>query len=247
MRGLARTGVIDLGQGGVHVLLEHSNRGKRSMGLDLAERRRARGRSTGWPPVSDVFLTNKLPRVRRKLQHRRRRHPRPQPEHRLRARHRLRTARPRRGRAAATTLWVLVALRRRRRSIPPGPRPVHLQPAPGLRRLDRRHDDRRRHLGGPAPPRAHRRGRRGRRLLAGHGMWAIGAGIALAMQTGHAWQQSAAQQSRRSTRSSLLPHQGRALDLSVVPAGLSLLARRLPGARYRRAHRRPAIRRPTKT
>ena len=34
MRGLGRTGVMDLSQG-VHVLNEHSNRGKRSLGLDL--------------------------------------------------------------------------------------------------------------------------------------------------------------------------------------------------------------------
>src|SRR5438309_10775351 len=36
MRGLARTGVVNLGSG-VHVLLEHSNRGKRSLGLDLSK------------------------------------------------------------------------------------------------------------------------------------------------------------------------------------------------------------------
>jgi crotonobetainyl-CoA:carnitine CoA-transferase CaiB-like acyl-CoA transferase len=67
MRGLARTGVIDLGQGGVHVLLEHSNRGKRSIGLDLAT---PEGREVLYrlAAVSDVFLTNKLPRVRSALQ-----------------------------------------------------------------------------------------------------------------------------------------------------------------------------------
>src|SRR6187401_2988966 len=35
MRGLAKSGVVDLGSG-AHVLLEHSNRGKQSLGLDLA-------------------------------------------------------------------------------------------------------------------------------------------------------------------------------------------------------------------
>ena len=35
MRGLASTGVVDLGAGKVHALLEHSNRGKRSLALDL--------------------------------------------------------------------------------------------------------------------------------------------------------------------------------------------------------------------
>ena len=59
MRGLGRTGVVDLSQG-VHVLNEHSNRGKRSLGLDISNPdgldvlyRIARR--------SDVFLTNKLP------------------------------------------------------------------------------------------------------------------------------------------------------------------------------------------
>src|SRR5664279_1755729 len=66
MRTLARTGVIDLGDGGVHVLLEHSNRGKRSIGLDLAT---PEGREVLYrlAAVSDVFLTNKLPRVRTAL------------------------------------------------------------------------------------------------------------------------------------------------------------------------------------
>src|SRR5438093_13360047 len=34
MRGLASSGVVDIG-GDVHALLEHSNRGKQSLGLDL--------------------------------------------------------------------------------------------------------------------------------------------------------------------------------------------------------------------
>jgi crotonobetainyl-CoA:carnitine CoA-transferase CaiB-like acyl-CoA transferase len=65
MRGLASSGTVDFG-GGVHVLLEHSNRGKKSIGLDLASQdgldilyRLAR--------TCDVFLTNKLPGVRAKL------------------------------------------------------------------------------------------------------------------------------------------------------------------------------------
>jgi len=59
MRGLARTGVLDLSQG-VHVLNEHSNRGKRSIGIDLQQ---PRGREVLLALVrtSDVFLTNKLP------------------------------------------------------------------------------------------------------------------------------------------------------------------------------------------
>jgi crotonobetainyl-CoA:carnitine CoA-transferase CaiB-like acyl-CoA transferase len=67
MRGLARTGVIDLGESGVHVLLEHSNRGKRSLALDLSS---SEGLEILYQlaEVSDVFLTNKLPRVRSSLQ-----------------------------------------------------------------------------------------------------------------------------------------------------------------------------------
>ena len=59
MRGLGRTGVVDLSQG-VHVLNEHSNRGKRSLGLDIA---RPEGLEVLYALArrSDVFLTNKLP------------------------------------------------------------------------------------------------------------------------------------------------------------------------------------------
>jgi crotonobetainyl-CoA:carnitine CoA-transferase CaiB-like acyl-CoA transferase len=66
MRGLARTGVIDLGGGDVHPLLEHSNRGKKSIALDLTT---DEGREILYKlaEVSDVFLTNKLPRVRKDL------------------------------------------------------------------------------------------------------------------------------------------------------------------------------------
>jgi crotonobetainyl-CoA:carnitine CoA-transferase CaiB-like acyl-CoA transferase len=65
MRGLASSGVVDLGTS-VHVLLEHSNRGKQSIGLDLAsdEGLDLLYRLAG---TCDVFLTNKLPPVRRKL------------------------------------------------------------------------------------------------------------------------------------------------------------------------------------
>jgi crotonobetainyl-CoA:carnitine CoA-transferase CaiB-like acyl-CoA transferase len=66
MRGLARTGVIDLGTGGVHALMEHANRGKKSIALDLTT---DEGREILYrlAEVSDVFLTNKLPRVRESL------------------------------------------------------------------------------------------------------------------------------------------------------------------------------------
>jgi crotonobetainyl-CoA:carnitine CoA-transferase CaiB-like acyl-CoA transferase len=65
MRGLASSGVVSIG-GGVHVLLEHSNRGKRSLALDLTT---PDGLDILYKLVatSDIFLTNKLPKVRKKL------------------------------------------------------------------------------------------------------------------------------------------------------------------------------------
>jgi crotonobetainyl-CoA:carnitine CoA-transferase CaiB-like acyl-CoA transferase len=65
MRGLASTGLA-LIPNDVHVLLEHSNRGKQSLGLDLtsAEGLEILYRLAG---TADVFLTNKLPSVRSKL------------------------------------------------------------------------------------------------------------------------------------------------------------------------------------
>jgi crotonobetainyl-CoA:carnitine CoA-transferase CaiB-like acyl-CoA transferase len=66
MRGLAASGVVDI-PSDVHALLEHSNRGKRSLGLDLTsvDGLDILHRLTA---TSDVFLTNKLPSVRTKLQ-----------------------------------------------------------------------------------------------------------------------------------------------------------------------------------
>ncbi|HEV7760552.1 MAG TPA: CoA transferase [Acidimicrobiales bacterium] len=65
MRGLASSGLAVMGST-VHVLLEHSNRGKQSLALDLAS---AEGLDIlyGLAATCDVFLTNKLPSVRTKL------------------------------------------------------------------------------------------------------------------------------------------------------------------------------------
>ncbi len=65
MRGLASSGVLKI-PSDVHVLMEHSNRGKRSLGLDLAS---PEGREILYKLAerSDVFLTNKLAGVRTKL------------------------------------------------------------------------------------------------------------------------------------------------------------------------------------
>ncbi len=65
MRGLMSSGLANLGSD-VHVLLEHSNRGKQSIGLDLTAEE---GREILYriAATCDVFLTNKLPSVRAKL------------------------------------------------------------------------------------------------------------------------------------------------------------------------------------
>jgi crotonobetainyl-CoA:carnitine CoA-transferase CaiB-like acyl-CoA transferase len=65
MRGHASTGMTTTA-GDVHALLEHSNRGKRSLGVDLTSRE---GCEILYQlaATSDVFLTNKLAGVRAKL------------------------------------------------------------------------------------------------------------------------------------------------------------------------------------
>src|ERR1700742_4913707 len=65
MRGLASTGVA-LIPNDVHILLEHSNRGKKSLGLDLTSQD---GLDILYKIAAtcDIFLTNKLPSVRKKL------------------------------------------------------------------------------------------------------------------------------------------------------------------------------------
>ena len=66
MRGIMSTGNIGLGGGAWHPLLQHSNRGKRSIGLDLST---PEGVDILYKLAAtcDVFLTNKLPAVRSKL------------------------------------------------------------------------------------------------------------------------------------------------------------------------------------
>jgi crotonobetainyl-CoA:carnitine CoA-transferase CaiB-like acyl-CoA transferase len=65
-RGLQSSGGFEVGRGGVHLFMEHANRGKQSLGLDLS---RPEGREILYELAKqcDVFLTNKLPAVAKKL------------------------------------------------------------------------------------------------------------------------------------------------------------------------------------
>ncbi len=66
MRGLGSVGLAGIGGTGVHVLLEHSNRGKQSIGLDLTD---PAGIDILYQLAArcDVFLTNKMQGVRERL------------------------------------------------------------------------------------------------------------------------------------------------------------------------------------
>ena len=65
-RGLAQLGVVKVGAG-VNPVMEHANRGKRSIGLDVGH---PEGRRVLYElaKTSDVFLTNFLPAARRRLE-----------------------------------------------------------------------------------------------------------------------------------------------------------------------------------
>jgi crotonobetainyl-CoA:carnitine CoA-transferase CaiB-like acyl-CoA transferase len=66
MRGLATSSGVQVGGGGVELFMEHANRGKQSLGLDLSK---PEGRDILYKLAAtcDVFLTNKLPAVAAKL------------------------------------------------------------------------------------------------------------------------------------------------------------------------------------
>ena len=140
-------------------LMEHANRGKKSLGLDLTS---DEGRDILYrlAAISDVFLTNKMAGSAVAAADRGRRHPGPQPEHHLRAGHRLRQPRSRHRRRRVRLARVLGPLGRRALGHPVRPAAAGQPARTRVRRLHRRDDHRRWHLRRAAAPRAHRRGRR---------------------------------------------------------------------------------------
>ena len=66
MRGLMTSGLAAMAGAKVHVLLEHSNRGKQSLAIDLNTEE---GQEIVYKLAAtcDIFLTNKLPKVQKKL------------------------------------------------------------------------------------------------------------------------------------------------------------------------------------
>ena len=153
MRGLAATGVVSI-TGDVHALLEHSNRGKRSLALDLTT---PEGLDILYKlaATADVFLINKLPRVRKKLNI---------------ELEDIRTHNPNiiyvagtgqgergpdadKGSYDSLSFWFRAGVSLG--ATPTDSGPARRPPRAGLRRLHRGHDHRRRHHGRAVPPRAH--------------------------------------------------------------------------------------------
>ena len=84
MRGLAFTGVMP-SMGAVHALLEHSDRGKKSIGIDVSTPQ-ALDLIYRLAATCDVFLTNKDAGCPQQAAHPARGHQGPQPQHHLRGR-----------------------------------------------------------------------------------------------------------------------------------------------------------------
>ena len=77
-RGLRQTGMLRV-EGDPNPNIEHANRGKRSIGLDMSV---PEGREVLYELArrADVFLTSFLPGRAQEVRHRRRRHPSGEPE-----------------------------------------------------------------------------------------------------------------------------------------------------------------------
>ena len=171
-RGFLYMGGIQL-QADRHPLMEHPNRGKRSVGIDVST---PGGQEVLYEiaKTSDVFLTNYMPAQRQKNKF--------DIEH-------IRAANPdiiyARGSAYGdkgaerdtggfdgTAFWTRSGVGHALDSR--GDRRRPFAGHPGVRRLHRRDEHRGRDIGGAVSPRAHRRGRRTRRLPAEHGVVVCG-------------------------------------------------------------------------
>ena len=181
--------------------MEHPNRGKRSVGIDVST---PDGQEVLYEiaKTADVFLTNYLPAARQKNKF--------DVEH-------IRAVNPNiiyaRGSAYGdkgperdiggfdgTAFWTRSGSAR---PLTPAELGGAADPGhSGLRRLDRRHEHRRRHLRRPVPSRTHRRGRRDRRLAAEHRLVGGRRSVTQGMETGETMRSLMPDSRRRaSTRS----------------------------------------------
>ncbi len=241
-RGLRQTGLLRV-EGDPNPNIEHANRCKRSVGLDMSV---PEGKEVLYELArrSDVFLTSFLPGHRQQVRHRRRRHPRGQSRDHLCPRQRPGPARRGVGKGWLRHDRVLVPGRDRRHHHPARNR-RHDRPArAGLRRHHLRHQPGRRHRGGVAQARAHRRTVDRRRLTAGQRPVVDGTHrrVDRAPQPAHGG--LPARGARFSDQSAGGPVRdvGRSLHLVRDDAAQQVLGRRVPAHRPARAGRRSAVR-----
>ena len=173
VRGDTQRGFINMGGFQLdpdrHPLMEHPNRGKRSVGIDIST---PGGQEVIYElaKTSDVFLTNYMPAVRQKnkfdVEHIRAVNPNI-----IYARgsaHGDKGAERDVGGYDGTAFWTRSGIGHA--LTPPELGGVLVARDSGVRRLHRRDVHRRRHLGRAASPRAHGRGGRDRRVAAEHGL-----------------------------------------------------------------------------
>ena len=142
--------------------------------------------------------------------HRRRRHPGPQPRHHLRPRHRPGRAGARRRPRLLRHARLLVPRRHRHGHEAARVRLRARAARARVRRLDRRHDHRRRDHGRAVPPRAHRRGDHRRRVAARHRHVVDGRGPGAVAPARRGLGPAAAERAHRQPAQRHLHDQGRA-------------------------------------
>ena len=241
MRGLASSGVMSM-MGPVHVLLEHSNRGKKSIGIDVSTEK---GVDLVYRLAAncDVFLTNKLPAVRKRL--------RIEAEdiwqHNPNIIYVAGTGAGERGPEANRGGYDFLSYWCRGASAmgntPTNAEYLGAQPAPG-------YGDSIGGMtiaGGILAALFHRE-RTGEAIsvdvsLLGVGMWAMSPAIALSLQMGHAWRPGpGGSVGTLQSPGRYLSDAGRSLPCLLLPPGISLLAGSLSCRRPRGSDRRRALR-----